>query len=163
MIRGIVCHPFTHFLSNGSKGKLGGYIYIMHRAPNYQVSSQKYTAPLSTNTYPWLSVYVLSGAGSYEDPFPLTANFSNGTTPGRKMREELRARPQLPSLKKAGTSLAGSSCLLSAGLRKIRGLSGSGVWDRLARTETPEHMRLSSPGHCADRWLSKILQQKQHQ
>lgn len=58
----------------------------LHRVRNYQVSPRitLHRSP-PKHTY-LLNLYILSGAGSYESPFPFTVSFSNGITPGRKMR-----------------------------------------------------------------------------
>lgn len=65
----------------------------MHRAPSYQVSLKIYCTTPHQNIP--LAHFVYSFWGwRYKGLYPVTANFSNGTTPGRQMRELLRVGPR---------------------------------------------------------------------
>lgn len=97
----------------------------MHRAPNCQVPLKIYCTALHQNIPPAQSVYSFWG---WSLTLSLVISLMVPLQVGRRERSWEQDHG-LPSLGKAGTSLVGSSCLFSPGLRKIRGLSGSGTWD----------------------------------
>lgn len=134
----------------------------MHRAPNNQVSLKIYcTAPHQNIP---LAQFVYSFWGWwYERPYLVTTNFSNGTTPGRKMREEPRGGSQASQPREGRHPLGRKQLPSQCWAEENQGpfwLRCLGLTDE-GRNPRAHVSFLSRP--LSDRGLSKILQQKQHQ
>ena len=98
-------------------------------------------------------MYILSGAGSYKGPFPLSLMVSLQEGKGEENWEQAH---RLPGRGKVGISVTGSSCLLTAPPRKIRGFLAQvpkTYWENTPPPPSPWVFLLQAP--FADRWFKK--------